>query len=36
MRKPSDMHPMEIVEVIDRLQEILRVVPSDDPMSIEA
>eukprot|EP00253_Pinus_taeda_P007579 PITA_07579 len=36
MRKPSDMHPMEIVEAIDRLQERLKVVPGDDPMSIEA
>ena len=30
------MHPMEIVESIDRLQERLRVVPGDDPLSIEA
>jgi len=36
MRKPSDMHPMEIVEAIDRLQERLKVVPGDDLMSIEA
>ena len=36
MRKPSNMHPMEIVEEIDRLQERLRVVLGDDPMSIEA
>ena len=36
IRKPSYMHPMEIVEAIDKLQERLRVVPDDDPMSIEA
>ena len=36
MRKPSDMHPMDIVEAIDRLHERLGVVPGDDPMSIEA
>lgn len=35
-RKPLDMHPMEIVEAIDRLQERLKVVPGDDLMSIEA
>uniref|UniRef100_A0A453DLI8 DNA-directed RNA polymerase n=1 Tax=Aegilops tauschii subsp. strangulata TaxID=200361 RepID=A0A453DLI8_AEGTS len=36
LRKPSDMHPMEIVEAIDKLQERLKVVPGDDAMSIEA
>ena len=36
MRKPLDMHPMDIVEEIDKLQERLRVVPGDNPMSIEA
>ena len=30
------MHPMDIVEAIDRLHERLGVVPGDDPMSIEA
>ncbi|CAD6341703.1 unnamed protein product [Miscanthus lutarioriparius] len=35
-RRPSDMHPMEIVEAVDKLQERLKVVPGDDPMSIEA
>ncbi|KAH9322462.1 hypothetical protein KI387_017101, partial [Taxus chinensis] len=35
-RKRSDMHPMEIVEAIDKLQERLKVVPGDDLMSIEA
>ncbi|CAO2141859.1 unnamed protein product [Urochloa humidicola] len=32
----SDMHPMEIVEAIDKLQERLKVVHGDDAMSIEA
>ena len=36
MRKPSDMHSMEIVEATDMLQERLRVVLGDEPMSIEA
>eukprot|EP01018_Ginkgo_biloba_P014837 Gb_33197 [translate_table: standard] len=36
LRKPSDMHPMEIVEAVDKLQERLKVVPGDDLMSIEA
>ncbi|KAG8042883.1 hypothetical protein GUJ93_ZPchr0317g33743 [Zizania palustris] len=36
LRRPSDMHPMEIVEAIDKLQERLKVVPGDDAMSIEA
>ncbi|XP_078177749.1 DNA-directed RNA polymerase II subunit RPB1-like [Carex rostrata] len=36
MRRPSDMHPMEIVEAIDKLQERLKVVPGDDFLSIEA
>ena len=30
------MHPMEIVEAMDKLQERLKVVPGDDAMSIEA
>ncbi|KAH0971040.1 hypothetical protein GBA52_023196 [Prunus armeniaca] len=32
----SDMHPMEIVEAIDKLQERLKVVPGDDLLSVEA
>jgi len=35
-RRPSDMHPMEIVEAIDKLQERLRVVPGEDLLSQEA
>ncbi|RLN09807.1 hypothetical protein C2845_PM11G05160 [Panicum miliaceum] len=35
-RACSDMHPMEIVEAIDKLQERLKVVPGDDVVSIEA
>ncbi|KAL6222224.1 hypothetical protein ACLB2K_005616 [Fragaria x ananassa] len=35
-RRTSDMHPMEIVEAIDKLQERLRVVPGDDLLSVEA
>ncbi|KAK7395062.1 hypothetical protein VNO78_15604 [Psophocarpus tetragonolobus] len=35
-RRPSDMHPMEIVEAIDKLQERLNVVPGEDPLSQEA
>eukprot|EP00246_Nothoceros_aenigmaticus_P012765 TRINITY_DN409_c0_g1_i1.p1 TRINITY_DN409_c0_g1~~TRINITY_DN409_c0_g1_i1.p1 ORF type:complete len:1108 (-),score=233.51 TRINITY_DN409_c0_g1_i1:779-3940(-) len=35
-KKPSDMHPMEIVEAVDKLQERLKVVPGDDPISTEA
>ncbi|XP_004512182.1 DNA-directed RNA polymerase II subunit RPB1 [Cicer arietinum] len=35
-RRPSDMHPMEIVEAIDKLQERLKVVPGDDLLSQEA
>jgi DNA-directed RNA polymerase II subunit RPB1 len=35
-RTCSDMHPMEIVEAIDKLQERLKVVHGDDAMSIEA
>ncbi|KAH0969209.1 hypothetical protein GBA52_028934 [Prunus armeniaca] len=30
------MHPMEIVEAIDKLQERLKVVPGDDLLSVEA
>ncbi|KAK1262285.1 DNA-directed RNA polymerase II subunit RPB1 [Acorus gramineus] len=36
LRRPSDMHPMEIVEAVDELQERLKVVPGDDLMSMEA
>ncbi|KAL5713952.1 DNA-directed RNA polymerase [Ranunculus cassubicifolius] len=36
LRRPSDMHPMEIVEAVDKLQERLRVVPGDDFLSQEA
>ncbi|OVA08877.1 RNA polymerase [Macleaya cordata] len=36
LRRPSDMHPMEIVAAVDKLQERLKVVPGDDPMSVEA
>ncbi|TKY70289.1 DNA-directed RNA polymerase II subunit 1 [Spatholobus suberectus] len=35
-RRPSDMHPMEIVEAIDKLQERLKVVPGEDLLSQEA
>lgn len=35
-RRTSDMHPMEIVEALDKLQEKLKVVPGDDLMSMEA
>ncbi|PHT50054.1 DNA-directed RNA polymerase II subunit 1 [Capsicum baccatum] len=35
-RRPSDMHPMEIVEVVDKLQERLKVVPGDDYLSMAA
>ncbi|KAK1324599.1 DNA-directed RNA polymerase II subunit RPB1 [Acorus calamus] len=36
LRRPSDMHPMEIVEAVDKLQERLKVVPGEDLMSMEA
>ncbi|XP_077241839.1 DNA-directed RNA polymerase II subunit RPB1-like isoform X2 [Tasmannia lanceolata] len=36
LRRPSGMHPMEIVEAVDKLQERLKVVPGDDPISMEA
>lgn len=36
LRRPSDMHPMEIVEAVDKLQERLKVVPGDDLISMEA
>ncbi|KAM7261225.1 hypothetical protein ACFE04_026700 [Oxalis oulophora] len=36
LRRPSDMHPVEIVEAIDKLQERLKVVPGDDNLSVEA
>uniref|UniRef100_A0A803NGC0 DNA-directed RNA polymerase subunit n=1 Tax=Cannabis sativa TaxID=3483 RepID=A0A803NGC0_CANSA len=35
-RRTSDMHPMEIVEAVDKLQERLKVVPGDDLLSVEA
>ncbi|KAL8143181.1 hypothetical protein V2J09_016213 [Rumex salicifolius] len=35
-RRRSDMHPMEIVEAVDKLQERLKVVPGDDFLSMEA
>ncbi|KAL7083398.1 hypothetical protein ACP275_14G159200 [Erythranthe tilingii] len=35
-RRPSDMHPMEIVEAVDKLQERLKVVVGDDYLSTEA
>nr|GME00761.1 DNA-directed RNA polymerase II subunit 1 [Ipomoea batatas] len=35
-RRPSDMHPMEIVEAVDKLQERLKVVHGDDYLSLEA
>ena len=36
IRTRSDMHPIEIVEAIDKLQERLKVVPGDDAISIKA
>ena len=36
VRTCSDMHPVEILEAIDKLQERLKVVPGDDAISIEA
>ncbi|KAL9230059.1 hypothetical protein vseg_005452 [Gypsophila vaccaria] len=36
MREKSDMHPIEIVEAVDKLQERLKVVPGDDFLSMEA
>ncbi|CAI9763520.1 unnamed protein product [Fraxinus pennsylvanica] len=35
-RRPSDMHPMEIVEAVDKLRERLKVVVGDDYLSMEA
>ncbi|CAI0551815.1 unnamed protein product [Linum tenue] len=35
-RKPSDIHPMEAVEAVDKLQERLKVVPGEDRLSVEA
>ncbi|KAG9136952.1 hypothetical protein Leryth_013806 [Lithospermum erythrorhizon] len=35
-RRASDMHPMEIVEAVDKLQEKLKVVHGDDYLSMEA
>ncbi|TQD85770.1 hypothetical protein C1H46_028686 [Malus baccata] len=35
-RKTSDMHPMQIVDAIDKLTERLKVVPGDDLLSVEA
>ncbi|PHT45117.1 DNA-directed RNA polymerase II subunit 1 [Capsicum baccatum] len=34
--RPSNMHPMEIVEAVDKLQERLKVVPGNDYLSMEA
>lgn len=36
LRKPSDMHPMEVVKAIDKLPERLKVVPGEDLLSLEA
>ncbi|KAL2896712.1 DNA-directed RNA polymerase II subunit 1 [Bienertia sinuspersici] len=36
MREKSDMHPIEIVEAVDKLQERLKVVPGVDFLSKEA
>ncbi|KAK3042701.1 hypothetical protein RJ639_000759 [Escallonia herrerae] len=36
LRRSSDMHLIEIVEAVDKLQERLKVVTGDDAMSIEA
>ncbi|GKC40857.1 DNA-directed RNA polymerase II subunit 1, partial [Tanacetum coccineum] len=36
LRQNSDMHPMEIVGAVDKLQERLRVVHGDDLLSIKA
>ncbi|KAK2987193.1 hypothetical protein RJ640_026473, partial [Escallonia rubra] len=36
LRRSSDMHLMEIVEAVDKLQERLKVVTGDDAMSMEA
>ena len=35
-RQTSDMHPLEIIGVVDKLQERLRVVHGDDLLSIKA
>ncbi|KAF3623933.1 hypothetical protein FXO38_30509 [Capsicum annuum] len=34
--RPSNMHPMEIVEVVDKLHERIKVVPGDDYLSMTA
>ncbi|KAL3734156.1 hypothetical protein ACJRO7_023493 [Eucalyptus globulus] len=36
LRRPSDIHPLEVVEAIDKLQERLKVVTGEDPLSVEA
>ncbi|KAF8022821.1 hypothetical protein BT93_F0363 [Corymbia citriodora subsp. variegata] len=36
LRRPSDMHPVKVVEAIDKLQERLKVVCGEDPLSVEA
>nr|VDC99060.1 unnamed protein product [Brassica oleracea] len=36
LRKISDMHPVEIVDAVDKLQERLLVVPGEDGLSVEA
>ncbi|MBA0819442.1 hypothetical protein Gohar_019463, partial [Gossypium harknessii] len=35
-RRVSDLHPVEIVDSVDKLQERLKVVPGADPLSVEA
>ncbi|MBA0770003.1 hypothetical protein Gotri_018685, partial [Gossypium trilobum] len=35
-RRVSDLHPVEIVDSVDKLQERLKVVPGVDPLSVEA
>ncbi|KAE8693465.1 DNA-directed RNA polymerase II subunit RPB1 [Hibiscus syriacus] len=35
-RRVSDLHPVEIVDSVDKLQERLKVVPGTDPLSVEA
>ncbi|KAL0833412.1 hypothetical protein Bca101_085301 [Brassica carinata] len=36
LRKISDLHPVEIVDAVDKLQERLLVVPGEDALSVEA
>ncbi|KAK9948335.1 hypothetical protein M0R45_003916 [Rubus argutus] len=35
-RRTSEMHPMEVIAAIDKLQEKLKVVPGEDLLSVEA